>query len=439
MEQTLNEIKDEKDNSEKENIEEIISKNTSKDDIENKILLDSPKREEKMELEEKEKLKNDLLKDIQNNSDNKNSNKSTSIEKQDISEDNIEPLTSNNKFKINNSTTIKNKKVRQKNKNQKIKDFSEYYNKMKDYEKKKAEKIKELKKELENKEIKDLKEKPEISQKSKEIINNKNKKENLFERMKEKERIANEKKIKLKEKINLERAKKKEEEDKPLEFKTHLKPNNQKFNKVYYEMKRKNDKKKEDFKIFAEVVRQYEIRECKFQPNLNDEDIEEGETKIKHRKLNSCELIQRLYDNEIKNRIKKKEDLEQKYKPTFKPKINDISIEISNRRKLKLKSRIDEKSNINDKSSINAYTKRQNNSALKRKTKKFDIVLKKREKSVNNRNITDINIEKKNEENNIIVSLNSDIIDDNNNDKNNDKINLKEEIKEQDNNQKKEI
>ena len=33
MEQTLNEIKDEKDNSEKENIEEIISKNTSKDDI----------------------------------------------------------------------------------------------------------------------------------------------------------------------------------------------------------------------------------------------------------------------------------------------------------------------------------------------------------------------------------------------------------------------
>ena len=146
MEQTLNEIKDEKDNSEKENIEEIISKNTSKDDIENKILLDSPKREEKMELEEKEKLKNDLLKDIQNNSDNKNSNKSTSIEKQDISEDNIEPLTSNNKFKINNSTTIKNKKVRQKNKNQKIKDFSEYYNKMKDYEKKKAEKIKEVKK-----------------------------------------------------------------------------------------------------------------------------------------------------------------------------------------------------------------------------------------------------------------------------------------------------
>ena len=110
-----------------------------------------------MELEEKEKLKNDLLKDIQNNSDNKNSNKSTSIEKQDISEDNIEPLTSNNKFKINNSTTIKNKKVRQKNKNQKIKDFSEYYNKMKDYEKKKAEKIKELKKELVNKEIKKLK------------------------------------------------------------------------------------------------------------------------------------------------------------------------------------------------------------------------------------------------------------------------------------------
>ena len=143
MEQTLNEIKDEKENSKNENIEEdIISKNTSKDDTENKILLDSSKKEEKVDVEEKEKLKNGLLKDIQNNSDNKNSNKSTSIEKQDNSEDNIESLISNKKFKINNNTSIKNKKIRQNNKDQNKKDFSEYYNKMLDYEKKKAEKIK---------------------------------------------------------------------------------------------------------------------------------------------------------------------------------------------------------------------------------------------------------------------------------------------------------
>ena len=228
----------------------------------------------------------------------------------------------------------------------------------------------------------------------------------------------------------MERAKKKEEEDKPLEFKTHLKPINQKFNKIYYEMKRKNDKKKEDFKIFAEVVKQYEIRECKFQPNLNEEDEGEGEIKIKHRKLNSCELIQRLYDNEIKNRIKKKEDLEQKYKPTFKPKINDISIEISNRRKIKLNNKSNKKNNINYKSSINSYTKRHNNSALKRKNKKFDIALKKREKSVNNRNITDINIENKNKENNNIVNINSELINYNNNDKNNEDNMPKKETRE---------
>ena len=160
--------------------------------------------------------------------------------------------------------------------------------------KKKADKILEMKKQLEKNEIKDLKPKPDISKKSKQIVNNKNKKENLFERMKEKERIANERKSKLIEQINTERAKKKEEEDKPLEFKNYSKHINKKFSQMYYEMKKKDDQKKEQFKVFAEVIKQYETRECKFQPNLND-DEEETETKPKHKKLNSCELVQRLY------------------------------------------------------------------------------------------------------------------------------------------------
>ena len=92
------------------------------------------------------------------------------------------------------------------------------------FEKRKKEKILQLKNELEKEELKELKTKPEITKKSRDIIN-KNKKENFFERMKEKENIVNEKKKKLIEQIKLERAKKKEEEDKPLEFKINTKPN----------------------------------------------------------------------------------------------------------------------------------------------------------------------------------------------------------------------
>ena len=222
------------------------------------------------------------------------------------------------------------------------------------------------------------------------------------------------------EQIKLERAKKKEEEDKPLEFRTNINPNNKRFNKIYFEMKKKNEQKEEEFKKFAEVVHQYEQRECKFQPNLNDDNEDENKIKIKHRKLNSCELIQRLYNDELKNRIKKKENLEQKYRPTFKPKINDNSIDMSNRWRKKMKNKKDEKGDRNDISGINLnkiVKKRLNNSAVKRKNKKFDIE-KKFEKSFNDKyNNTDVNIDNK----------------DNNKNKENDNVNNENNIKIEDN------
>jgi hypothetical protein len=310
-----------------------------------------------------------------------------------------------------------------------------------EYQKKKADKILEMKKELDKKEIKDLKQKPDISKKSKQILNNKNKKENFFERMKEKERIAQERKSKLIEQIKTERAKKKEEEDKPLEFKIYSKPYNKNFSKMYYEMKKKDDQKKEQFKVFSEVIRQYENRECVFQPNLN-EDEEENEIKPKHRKLNSCELVQRLYNDELKNRLKKKENLEQKYKPSFKPKINDISIEMANRFKKRLKNKKEDKNNQSISNiGYNKVNKRLNMSAIKRKqNKKMDLVIKKREKSEDKKDMTDINIENKNNifekiDSNIINDDSNNIKNDEKNDENNNDNNIKEEKDQNENNE----
>ena len=46
-------------------------------------------------------------------------------------------------------------------------------------------------------------------------------------------------------------------------------------------MKKKDDKKKEDFLNFKEVIQQYEIRECISHPNISNEDQNKINKKIK--------------------------------------------------------------------------------------------------------------------------------------------------------------
>ena len=146
-------------------------------------------------------------------------------------------------------------------------------------------------------------------------------------------------------------------------------------------MKKKDDKKKEDFLNFKEVIQQYEIRECIFQPNISNED--ENKT---NKKINSTEMVHRLYDDALKNKIKNKENLEQKYKPSFKPKLNDASIRLAHKRKHKLlnnESNLNLTKNKNNMSMISSQ-KRLNNSEIKRKNKKADLGIKERKSSVYN-------------------------------------------------------
>ena len=64
----------------------------------------------------------------------------------------------------------------------------------------------------------------------------------------------------------------------------------------------KDKQKKEKFAKFTEVVKDYEMRECVFQPNLTEFD------ENKYKNLNSNKLVHRLYYDELKKRVQKKKD-----------------------------------------------------------------------------------------------------------------------------------
>ena len=226
------------------------------------------------------------------------------------------------------------------NKNKLISEFKkrgsqcnpDYLNRFIDYEKKKEQKITEMKKEKDEKEKKELKKKPNISRRSVELMSGI--KIDFFERMKEEEKKTKEKKEKLIEKINNERAKKKEEIEKPMDY--NIKPTkmDKKFNKILENMIKKDEDLKEKLGNFSEAIKEYEMRECVFQPNINKN--EEGNDNKKGKKrISSCEIVKRLYNDELKNRVNEKEKLEQKYKLTFKPNISGKSIELANKRKEK--------------------------------------------------------------------------------------------------------
>ena len=270
-------------------------------------------------------IKRELSKDIISN--NKRDISLDSLTSKSIEK--INTNSNNNIENINNKYNIfkKGKKLSQTN--------LSYLNRFIDYEKKKIEKISEMKKEIDEKEKDLLQKKPIISRKSVELINRKFIKDTFFERMEEEDKKAKIKKQKLIEKINNERIQKKKESEKPLEF--DIKPTtiDKRFKKIYQEMLKKNEDAKEKLNIFSDVVKQYEMRECSFQPNINKD---EKNNKKKKEKKSLYEITHRLYDNNIKNKENVRENLEQKYKLSFKPKINGKSLEMIKNRKKRIEN-----------------------------------------------------------------------------------------------------
>ena len=271
-------------------------------------------------------------------------NKSTSAEKPDKNDEQIKQIHSsliNNNPKNNNKNSkLKGLKFSTPKKPTKIPHkFNIFLERTEDFQKRKIENMNELHRNYEDNIKKIMKEKPEITQRSR-IIDKKNSKQKFLDRIKEEQIKQKQRKEKLIEKINAEKAKKKEEIDKPLEF--NIKPKeDKKFMKVYEAMMTRQKEVKERFKIFNEVVKEYHMKECTFAPKINKaQDNNKSDTDSSNDNNNLSEkLVKRMYNDEIKYRNKRKDDLIKKYKPSFQPKINDNADRLSRNWKMKLSSR----------------------------------------------------------------------------------------------------
>lgn len=161
--------------------------------------------------------------------------------------------------------------------------------------------------------------------------------EDFLERMAEEEKRTKLKQEKLIERIKNERAQKVEKIEKPIDFKIKPTKIDKKFNKIYQEMIKKEEKAKEKLIAFSNLVNQYELKECVFQPNINRNENDDN-TKRKKR-LSSSEITQRLYNDDLKSKQNKRESLELKYKLSFKPTIGEKSLELALKRKKRLEKK----------------------------------------------------------------------------------------------------
>ena len=392
-EESLNKKEEKNENSNNFNNQEKLSE-TKKNNKNNNDNTNETKGKENSDF--KNKIKDRDINSIINTNTNtsiNSDNKSISLENQKLKQD-VDLLylklskKDNNKKDINilnNTMQLRKKRICSQ-----PKENLSYYERFINYQKKKEEKLYQMRKELEENEKKTLKEKPNISQKSIQLTYNTYANENLFKRMKEKEKIAKEKKEKLIEKINKEREKKKEEEDRPLEFNIKSCKMDKKFQKIYQEMIKKDKELKVKISVFHDVVEEYKMRECSFHPqinqnfNINKENIDNNIKKGKQR-LNSSEFItQRLYDDDLTERKKYRENLEKKYKYNFKPKISEKSKNLAIKRKKRIE--LENKEERNDISNIENFCNKTDiniNNNIKDDKAKLDKIIKNKKRSIN--------------------------------------------------------
>ena len=353
-------------------------------DLENKII----NKDNKKNYNNREEEKNHTNNSPQDKKNNKNSNKSNSSEKQDMSEENIMTISSNKKYNP--------KKKLNSNNNQ---NFSKHYETMVEYEKRRLEKLVRLRKHFENMEIQKLKPKPEISKHSKQLIeSSQNNKDSIIQRMKEEEEKTKMKRKVLADKIKEERIKRKKEQEKKPEFKVKKIKMDKKFNKFYTDMLEKDKIKKEKFAKFTEVVKDYEMSECVFQPNLTELD------ENKYKNLNSNKLIERLYDEELKKREQKKKDLEKKYKPSFKPDLTKKPINFKKYNTKNIKKNIGSRNIF---SALNGLDKRLNRTMQKRPIRNLNL---KDSSKKHKHNTTDDDLANKSVDNIYVEEMKNEII-----------------------------
>ena len=224
-----------------------------------------------------------------------------------------------------------------------------YLNRFIDYYKRKEKKLSQMIKEQNENEKKTLTQKPRISRKSVELISKLKLNDNILERMNDEEKKTKDKIDKLAKKINKEREKKKKEIEKPNQFNIKITKMDNRFDKVYKEMMQKEEDLKLKINAFADMVKEYEMRECIFQPNIyghNNKKEENGKFK---KRVSSSEVTRRLYNDEIKNKRKKMNKLNEKYKLSFRPTISNKSVDLALKKREKMKLESEEKIKLKNK------------------------------------------------------------------------------------------
>ena len=287
-----------------------------------------------------ELLKNENSKEINENSDK--DNLKSSIDNDDT--ESLKSLKENSEIVISKNSRNSNKRInislKEESKGTYNKRFTKanysYLNRFIDYEKRKESKIFQLQKEKNDNEKKKLKKKPFISRKSVELISRLNLNDNILERMNDEEKKAKDRKEKLIQKINMEREKKKKEIEKPNSYNIKLTKFDNKFDKIYNEMMKKDEKLKSKINAFSDMVKEYEMRECVFQPNFFKYNNKNEDNKKKKR-ISSSDVTKRLYNDEIKNRRNRINQLNEKYKLTFKPTISNKSVDLAMRKREKMR------------------------------------------------------------------------------------------------------
>jgi hypothetical protein len=311
------------------------------------LLNDHLIKKDSTSIDSETKTKNILSSNLRNSDETRynSDNKSISIERPEKIDDLIQPSQSslnnndNNIINKSNNKKISYIKFSSPTKSTKIPNkFNLFLERNEGFQRRQKENLDELQKGYEQNIKKLMKEKPEISHKSRLIDKKNSLPKNFLDRVKEQDDKFKQRKEKLKAKINLERAKKKEEIDKPLTFnKKSLE--DKKFNKIYEAMMERQKEVKDRFKIFNEVVNEYNMKECTFVPKINkyENDSQTNSDNESENKINkNNNIIKRLYNEEIEKRNKKKENLLNKYKPSFHPKINNNAERLSRNWKSRL-------------------------------------------------------------------------------------------------------
>ena len=165
---------------------------------------------------------------------------------------------------------------------------------------------------------------------------------------------------------------------------------------------------KDKFKIFNEMVDKYDMKECTFNPkinkkNNNNESVSSKSENSSKEKDSKDKVFKRLYNEEIINRNKRKENLIKKYQPSFHPKINENSNKLSRnwKSKLEIKSKTNKEyynnydiNKVFNKNNKNKNKKRRYDSAEKVNKNKRNITYQ--ENISNNNNKSQNNMNKSN-------------------------------------------